>query len=47
MGTGLGLHIARMIIEENMNGALSAKNIYNSNNVKLGAEFIIKIKNEN
>jgi C4-dicarboxylate-specific signal transduction histidine kinase len=47
MGTGLGLHIAKMIIEENMNGGLSAKNIYNSNNVKLGAEFIIKIKNEN
>ncbi|OHD96672.1 MAG: histidine kinase [Sulfurimonas sp. RIFCSPHIGHO2_12_FULL_36_9] len=47
MGTGLGLHIAKMIIEENMNGSLSAKNIYNSNNVKLGAEFIIKIKNEN
>jgi flavorubredoxin len=40
MGTGLGLHIAKMIIEDNMNGILMAKN---SNG---GAEFIIKIKNE-
>lgn len=47
MGTGLGLHIAKMIIEENMNGFLSAKNIYDENNKKLGAEFIIRIQNEN
>jgi len=47
MGTGLGLHIAKMIIEENMNGFLSAKNIYDAKNKKLGAEFIIKIQNEN
>ncbi len=40
MGTGLGLHIARMIIEDNMNGTLSVKN---SNN---GAKFIIKMKND-
>jgi C4-dicarboxylate-specific signal transduction histidine kinase len=40
MGTGLGLHIAKMIIEDNMNGSLSAKN---SNG---GAKFIIKMKNE-
>lgn len=40
MGTGLGLHIAKMIIEDNMNGTLTAKN---SNE---GAEFIIKMKNE-
>jgi len=46
MGTGLGLHIAKMIIEDNMNGFLSAKNIYNTKNEKIGAEFIIKIKNE-
>ena len=39
MGTGLGLHIAKMIIEDNMDGTLSAKN----NNG--GAEFIIKMKN--
>ena len=39
MGTGLGLHIAKMIIEDNMDGTLSAKN---SNG---GAEFIIKMKN--
>lgn len=39
MGTGLGLYIARMIIEENMNGKISA---YNAND---GAKFIIEIKN--
>ncbi len=41
MGTGLGLHIAKMIIEDNMNGTLSARN-GNS-----GAEFIIKMKHAN
>lgn len=46
MGTGLGLHIAKMIIEDNMGGFLSAKNIYNLQNEKVGAEFTIKIKNE-
>ncbi|MDD5372967.1 MAG: ATP-binding protein [Sulfurimonas sp.] len=46
MGTGLGLHIAKMIIEDNMNGFLSAKNIYNTKNEKIGAEFTIKVKNE-
>ncbi|MDQ1267913.1 MAG: two-component system, NtrC family, C4-dicarboxylate transport sensor histidine kinase DctB, partial [Campylobacterota bacterium] len=46
MGTGLGLHIAKMIIEDNMRGFLSAKNIYD-NDKKIGAEFIIKIQNEN
>jgi len=40
MGTGLGLYIARMIIEENMNGKISA------NNTNDGAKFIIEIKNE-
>ncbi len=47
MGTGLGLHIAKIIIEENMNGSLSAKNIYNNDNEKIGAKFTIKMKNEN
>ncbi len=47
MGTGLGLHIAKMIIEENMNGSLSAKNIYDIENEKIGAKFTIKVKNEN
>jgi len=46
MGTGLGLHIAKMIIEDNMNGYLSAKNIYDQNNKKTGAEFTIKVKDE-
>ena len=46
MGTGLGLHIAKMIIEDNIGGHLSARNIYNEENKKVGAEFIIKIKNE-
>jgi signal transduction histidine kinase len=41
MGTGLGLHIAKMIIEDNMNGSLSAKN-----NID-GATFIIRVKSEN
>lgn len=41
MGTGLGLHIAKMIVEDNMNGTLSARN---SNG---GAEFIIKLKHGN
>jgi len=38
MGTGLGLHIARMIIEDNMGGSLTAQNCQN------GAKFIIKVK---
>jgi len=38
IGTGLGLHIAKMIIEDNMDGSLSA-----SNN-KDGATFKIRIK---
>lgn len=46
MGTGLGLHIAKMIIEDNMKGFLSAKNIYKNDKV-IGAEFTIKVKNEN
>ncbi len=46
MGTGLGLHIAKMIIESNMKGFLSAKNIYNEKNEKIGAKFTIKVKNE-
>jgi flavorubredoxin len=40
MGTGLGLHIAKMIIEDNMRGTLSAKNDNG------GAKFIIKMKND-
>ena len=40
MGTGLGLHIAKMIIEDNMGGSLSAKNN------KDGATFTIRIKSE-
>ena len=38
MGTGLGLHIAKMIIEGNMGGKLSASNY------KDGAKFIIRVK---
>ncbi|WP_415397251.1 ATP-binding protein [Sulfurimonas sp. CS5] len=40
MGTGLGLHIAKMIIEDNMGGSLRAKNN------KDGATFIIRMKSE-
>lgn len=40
IGTGLGLHIAKMIIEDNMDGSLSA---YNN---KDGATFTIRMKNE-
>lgn len=46
MGTGLGLHIAKMIIEDNMKGFLTAQNIYNEKNEKVGAKFTIKVKNE-
>lgn len=46
IGTGLGLHIAKMIIEDNMQGYLNAKNLYNEKNEKIGAEFTIKVKNE-
>jgi len=38
MGTGLGLHIARMIIEDNMKGSLMAQNYKN------GTKFIIKVE---
>ncbi|WP_324171922.1 ATP-binding protein [Sulfurimonas sp.] len=41
MGTGLGLHIAKMIIEDNMHGSIDATN--NNNN---GATFTIRIKCE-
>lgn len=44
MGAGLGLHISKMIIEENMNGVLIAKNIYSPKDEKIGAQFTIKIK---
>lgn len=46
IGTGLGLHIAKKIVEENMQGYLSAKNIYDQKSKKIGAEFTIKVKNE-
>lgn len=39
-GTGLGLHIAKTIIEDNMNGSLSVCNN------KKGATFTIRMKNE-
>ncbi|RLA82365.1 MAG: histidine kinase [Epsilonproteobacteria bacterium] len=41
VGTGLGLHIAKMIIEDNMGGSLNAKNN------KDGATFTIRLKSEN
>ena len=40
MGTGLGLHIAKMIIEDHMDGTLQAENN------TLGATFTIRMKNE-
>jgi signal transduction histidine kinase len=41
-GTGLGLHMAKNIIEEHMNGTLSVKNSTHCG----GAEFTIKIPND-
>ncbi len=41
IGTGVGLHIAKMIIEDNMGGSLIAKNNRD------GATFTIKVKSEN
>jgi len=41
MGTGLGLYIARMIIEDNMGAKISAENTND------GAKFIIEMKNGN
>ncbi|MFT7003673.1 MAG: two-component system C4-dicarboxylate transport sensor histidine kinase DctB [Sulfurimonas sp.] len=41
IGTGLGLHIAKMIIEDNMDGTLNAENN------EVGATFTIRIKSEN
>ena len=35
-GTGIGLYVSKMIIENNMNGSLTVSNIDN------GAEFIIR-----
>ena len=46
MGTGLGLHIAKMIVEESMHGKISAKNILSLENEVVGAEFIIKIEDK-
>ena len=46
LGTGLGLHIAKMIIEDNMNGTLKAVNIKDKEDKNIGAEFIIKINHE-
>jgi len=46
MGTGLGLHIAKMIIEDKMDGSLSAQNINDEQGRKIGAKFIIKMIND-
>ena len=46
MGTGLGLHIAKMIIEDNMQGHLRVTNIINEQNEKTGAKFIIELEHE-
>ena len=45
-GTGLGLHIAKMIIEDNMNGKLHVKNVNLNQDVNVGAKFTIKIKHD-
>ncbi|MDQ1263675.1 MAG: hypothetical protein QG559_676 [Campylobacterota bacterium] len=46
MGIGLGLHIAKTIIEQSMQGSLRAENIYDSSGTIVGAKFIIEIKDE-
>jgi len=46
LGTGLGLYIAKMIIEDNMNGTLKAINTEDNITKQIGAKFIIKINNE-
>jgi len=44
MGTGLGLYIAKLIIEDNMNASLMVINKKDEYNDNIGAKFIIKMK---
>lgn len=46
IGVGLGLHIAKTIIENNMNGSLSATNILDNQGKIIGAQFTIEVKDE-
>lgn len=46
MGTGLGLYIAKNILEKNMKGKISAKNIITSDGKITGAKFILEVHDE-
>jgi signal transduction histidine kinase len=43
IGTGLGLHMAKNLIENGLGGELIGENIYGEDDIQIGAKFTIKI----